>query len=123
MPDKKIVLYYLKRYAAGAAAAAVFAAALYNAAAEDIRLLRRLDNDYTGIVLAQENNVGKPGVVNINAATVSRLQSVNGIGEATARAIVEYREKHGVFASVDELTRVSGIGEKTLEKIRGQITV
>lgn len=123
MSDKKIVLYHLKRYAAGASAAAVFAAALYNAAAEDIRLLRRLDNDYAGIVLAPENDLVEYCVVNINTATVSRLQSVNGIGEAAARAIVEYREKHGAFASVEELTRVSGIGAKTLEKIRGQITV
>ncbi|MDE6728538.1 MAG: ComEA family DNA-binding protein [Oscillospiraceae bacterium] len=123
MPDKNIVLYCLKRYAVGAAATAVFAAALYNAASEDIRLLRRLDNDYTGIVFVPENDVNEPSAININTATLNRLQSVNGIGEATARTIVEYREKHGGFASVDELARLSGIGEKTLEKIRGQITV
>lgn len=61
--------------------------------------------------------------ININSATVSELMTLEGIGEVKAKAIVEYREAHGDFNSVDELTRVSGIGSKTLEKNRDRITV
>lgn len=54
----------------------------------------------------------------LNTAFEWELQSINGIGEVTARAIVEYREEHGGFSSVDELVNVRGIGQATLEKIR-----
>ena len=63
------------------------------------------------------------GLININTATASQLTALNGIGETKAAAIVEYREQHGRFTSVDELLNVRGIGEKTLANIRGQITV
>lgn len=61
--------------------------------------------------------------ININTATRRELQKLVGIGEVKARAIIEYRERNGEFSSVDELVNVSGIGEKTLEKIRADITV
>ncbi len=63
------------------------------------------------------------GIININTATAHELQRLNGIGEVKARAIIDYREQNGVFSSVDELINVKGIGEKTLEKIRADITV
>lgn len=63
------------------------------------------------------------GIININTATRRELQKLEGIGEVKARAIIDYREKNGEFSSVDELVNVSGIGEKTLEKIRANITV
>lgn len=58
------------------------------------------------------------GKVNINTATVSELETLPGIGPAKAQAIIEYRTQFGPFSSVEELINVSGIGEKTLEKIR-----
>ena len=58
------------------------------------------------------------GVVNVNTATDEELQILPGIGPSRARAVLEYRESHGAFKSVDELTAVSGIGERALEKIR-----
>lgn len=61
--------------------------------------------------------------VNINTATSEQLQQVNGIGPATAEKIVQDREANGPFASVDDITRVSGIGEKKLEAMRSSITV
>jgi competence protein ComEA len=61
--------------------------------------------------------------VDINMATATRLESISGIGPAKARAIIEYRSQHGPFRSVEELDRVKGIGPKTLEKIRSQVTV
>lgn len=66
---------------------------------------------------------GEPGIVNINTATVSELITLDGIGEARAKAIIEYREANGGFGSVDELTKVSGIGGKTLEKNRSRVVV
>ena len=65
----------------------------------------------------------KEGLININTANLHQLWSIDGIGETKARAIIKYREEQGDFASVDDLTNVSGIGEKTLEQIRKYITV
>lgn len=62
-------------------------------------------------------------VININTATRRELQKLSGIGEVTAQAVIDYRNEHGLFESVDELINVKGIGEKTLEKIRGNVTV
>ena len=61
--------------------------------------------------------------ININAATSQELQTIRGVGPALARRIIEYRRTSGRFSTVDDLTNVKGIGEKTLEKIRGSITV
>ncbi len=62
--------------------------------------------------------------VNINSADATTIeQQLKGIGSVKAQAIVKYREQNGSYKSVDELVNVSGIGEKTLEKIRGQISV
>lgn len=61
--------------------------------------------------------------ININTATEEELETLTGIGPAKAAAIVEYRERNGSFSSVEELTNVSGIGEKTLAKIIDEITV
>ena len=63
------------------------------------------------------------GLVNINTATVAELMTLNGIGESKAAAIVSYREEHGVFAAVEEIKNVSGIGESTYANIRDQITI
>ena len=69
------------------------------------------------------DNSGNFEPININTAAVSELITLDGIGESRAKAIIEYREANGGFKSVDELTKVSGIGEKTLEKNRSRITV
>lgn len=61
--------------------------------------------------------------VNINTATEAELQTLNGIGPAKAKAIVEYRKKQGVFKSIDELENVEGIGSKTLNNLRKDITL
>lgn len=63
------------------------------------------------------------GKVNINEADTDLLQTVPGIGPATAAKIVQYREQNGRFSSVDDLKNISGIGDKTLENMREYITV
>ena len=55
------------------------------------------------------------GPVNVNTATVEELAQLTNIGPAKAAAIVSYREEHGPFRSVQELTKVTGIGERTIE--------
>ena len=61
--------------------------------------------------------------INVNTATSEELQSIPGIGPAKAAAIIQYRDEHGRFELVDDLTRVTGIGNKTLETMREYITV
>lgn len=61
--------------------------------------------------------------ININTADLTQLQTLNGIGEVKAKAIIEYRNTYGRFNSVEELKNVSGIGDKTFEKIKDLITV
>jgi competence protein ComEA len=63
------------------------------------------------------------GLVNINTASATELETLSGIGEVLAGAIVDYRTENGPFASVDDLEDVSGIGPATLEEIRDQVTV
>lgn len=63
------------------------------------------------------------GLVNLNTATEAELQTVSGIGQKKAQDIIAYREANGKFKSVDELKNVSGIGAKTLEKLKDYVTV
>lgn len=66
---------------------------------------------------------GLPGRLNINTATVQQLEELPYIGASRARAIVTYRQSHGPFQNLDELTRVADIGEKSLEAIRPYLTL
>ncbi|MDF0606490.1 helix-hairpin-helix domain-containing protein [Neisseriaceae bacterium TC5R-5] len=61
--------------------------------------------------------------VNLNTATPQELETLSGIGPAKAKAIIDYRTKNGPFKAVDDLKKVSGIGDKTLETLRSNITV
>ncbi len=64
------------------------------------------------------------GKVNINNATAEQIATtMTGIGESKAQAIVEYRNSHGKFKSVQDLENVDGIGSKTVEKNKANITL
>ncbi|MGL4449997.1 MAG: helix-hairpin-helix domain-containing protein [Sarcina sp.] len=69
------------------------------------------------------NTASKDGVVNINTATLDELQTLTGIGEGKASAIIEYRETSGGFKTIEDIKNISGIGEKTFEKIRDRLSV
>lgn len=62
-------------------------------------------------------------LVNVNVASAEELETLPGIGEVLAATIVQYREEHGPFTSVDQLLDVSGIGEVTLEELRDLVTI
>jgi competence protein ComEA len=61
--------------------------------------------------------------INLNTATREELESLPGIGPVLAQRIIEYRETHGPFQSVDELRNVDGIGPALLEKIRDLVEI
>lgn len=61
--------------------------------------------------------------VNINRANAAQLQTLNGIGPSKAQEIIKYRKAHGGFKSVDELVNVNGIGPKTVQKLKPQVTI
>lgn len=92
--------------------------------------------DGTQVVVSKEGAAGVVGatgsstggtvaaaLININTATATEFETLSGIGEVLAAAIVDYRTENGPFTSVDELEDVSGIGPSTLDEIRDQVTV
>ena len=78
--------------------------------------------------VAQNNSIiiapsGNGNLVDINRASESELQRLNGIGPALAKQIIEYRQSHGAFTRPEDLLKVSGIGQAKLKNIRSQIQV
>jgi competence protein ComEA len=61
--------------------------------------------------------------ININIASQEELESLPGIGPVTAAKIIDYRDLHGPFATIEAIQDVSGIGPKTFEQIKALITV
>ena len=61
--------------------------------------------------------------VDLNTADAAALESVPGIGKSLAQRIVTFREKNGAFGSVDDLLKVQGIGEKSLQNLRPYLIV
>ncbi len=63
------------------------------------------------------------GRININTADSAQLQELDGIGPATAQKIIDYRKENGRFSSIEDIKNVSGIGDKSFEKIKDRIKV
>jgi competence protein ComEA len=83
-------------------------------------------------VTAQDKPAAKPAKaaaaspaspVNLNTATQAQLETLPGIGPASAKRIIEYRDKNGKFKKIEELMNVKGIGEKSFLKLKPMITV
>ena len=71
----------------------------------------------------EEKNNEAEGKVNINTATQTELETLNGIGPSTASKIIEYRKQNGNFQSIEEIQNVSGIGDSKYESIKDDICV
>ena len=61
--------------------------------------------------------------VDLNTATKEQLETVKGIGPSKAEAIIEYRKQHGPFKKVDDLNEIKGFGDKSVEALKGELTV
>ena len=70
-----------------------------------------------------DREAGSSSKVDVNRAGVEELRSLPGIGPSLAERIVQHRQEHGPFRTVDELLAVKGIGPKLLGKIRHRLTV
>ncbi|HFV2890220.1 TPA: helix-hairpin-helix domain-containing protein [Streptococcus agalactiae] len=71
-------------------------------------------------IATQGNSKGK---INLNKADLSSLQTISGVGAKRAQDILDYRDSQDGFKTIDDLKNVSGIGEKTLEKLRQDVTI
>lgn len=65
----------------------------------------------------------KTSQININTATIEELDTLPGVGEATANKIVNHRSENGEFKSIEEVKNVNGIGDKKFEEIKNLICV
>ena len=98
----------------------------------DINLARVLvdgEQVYVGYVAKVSSSSSKSkktkftGVINVNRATKAEFDSLTGIGPVLASRIINYRSANGPFLALDDLLKVSGIGSKTLERIRPRLSL
>lgn len=82
-------------------------------------------NNESGEVVLNKNYIVQEhnGLININTADQSMLESLDGIGSSTAKKIIKYREESGMFNSIEDLMNVTGIGENKFNAIKDDITV
>lgn len=81
------------------------------------------DDVFAGAETGENSQPEESGKVNLNTADAAALQTLSGIGESKAQAILAYREEHGGFSSIEELMDVPGIKENTFIKIKDKIAV
>lgn len=84
--------------------------------------------DSLGAVVEEEEDKGKnqsgsSSLININKATQAELENLPNVGPATAKAIIEYREKNGEFKKLTDIMKITGIKQKTYDKIKEFITI
>ena len=92
--------------------------------ANQLIVIPNKDNENNNIGSSSvSTGVSSDGIININTATISELQNITGVGEVKAQSIINYREKNGGFKSIEEIKNVDGIGDKTFEKIKDQISI
>ena len=80
-----------------------------------------LSAEYSGRTAPSELAPGE--TLNLNSADQKELERLDGVGEKLAKAVIAYRAAHGPFHSVEELTRVDGIGPERLKRLRPYLTV
>jgi competence protein ComEA len=83
----------------------------------------RIGENVNAALPVQVGEAAGNGTVNLNSAGSSELQTLPGIGPAKAEAIIEYRETNSPYKSIEDLKEISGIGDKTFEKLKDLISV
>ena len=86
----------------------------------NINLATKLED---GMIIIINKNENLDTRVNINKATIEELMTLDGIGEAKAKAIIEYRNANGLFKTIEEIKNVSGITDKIFKNIKDKITI
>jgi len=81
------------------------------------------DRSHIELYIPREGEASLPQKIDINRAESWLLEALPGIGEVLAQSIVDYRSENGPFKRIEDLLKVSGIGEATFEKIKDYITV
>ncbi len=77
----------------------------------------------SGVAADSSGSASSSELININTADSTTLQQISGVGPVTAEKIIEYRTQNGAFKSAEDIKNVSGIGDKTYEKMKDHITV
>lgn len=72
---------------------------------------------------SSSNSSGNQEIINLNTATKEQLCKITGIGDKKADLILQYRQEHGSFNSVDDLKNINGFGEKTVAKLKPMLAV
>ena len=100
-----------------------------NADTTNINLSKKITDEMCITVLSKNDNQEKNNTpdkkskVSINTGTLEDLQSLSGIGESKANAIIKYREENGLFSQIEDVKNVPGIGESLYEKIKNSIEI
>jgi len=81
------------------------------------------DLDAIELLIAQPGTQDETQKIDINRAPAWLLEALPGIGEVKAQAIIDYRQQNGLFSNINDLLKVEGIGQSTLDDIRDLITV
>ena len=91
---------------------------------DGVKLYIPYENETSSEATQNQTVLGQTsGAVNINTATQAELESLPKIGPVTAQKIIDYRQEHGTFQSIEDLTKISGISQRTVESIKDKITL
>lgn len=82
---------------------------------------KNTNNGYKNV--SNVNASASKTLININMATIDELKNLSGVGEATAKRIIDYRETEGYFTNIEDIMNVSGIGESKFNKIKNYIEI
>lgn len=94
------------------------------AAVADVQVVTENKAPQSAVTAGIPEKTDEPAqLLDLNSASQQDLEQLTGIGQTLAERIIAYREENGSFASVEELTNVSGIGDGKLAQIRDKITV
>ena len=85
--------------------------------------VREVQMQGSGVEDIVTGNADVSGKININTAGKEELMTLTGIGEAKAQSILDYREEHGQFGSIEDLMLIEGIKEGVFNKIKEDITI